>query len=372
MTKKFLIGLLLACVHHLPAKEVEVAKRGNDANDGSTDKPFLTISAAAAIAQPGDTITVHAGVYRERINPPRGGESDGKRITYRAAPGETVEVAGSEPVRNWTRVEGDVWKVSLPNTLFGKFNPYSDLIHGDWFKPKGRQHHTGAVYLDGAWLSEAAKLEDLLGPGGKVGWFGQVDATQTTLWARFPGIDPNAHRTEINVRQSVFYPGQPGRNFITVRGFTLRDAATPWAPPTAEQIGLIGTNWSKGWIIEDNTITHSACSGVTLGKYGDKYDNTAESAEGYVKTVQRALEEGGWSRDRVGSHVVRRNTISYCEQTGICGSLGGIFSEIVDNDIHDIHVRELFTGAEMAGIKLHGAIDVLIQGNRIHHTYRGM
>ena len=35
-------------------------------------------------------ITVHQGVYRERINPPRGGKSDEKRIVYRAAPGETV------------------------------------------------------------------------------------------------------------------------------------------------------------------------------------------------------------------------------------------------------------------------------------------
>ncbi len=54
------------------------------------------------------------------------------------------------------------------------------------------------------------------------------------------------------MRRTVFYPDQPGRNYITVRGFTLRHAATPWAPPTAEQIGLIGTHWSKGWIIENN------------------------------------------------------------------------------------------------------------------------
>ena len=26
--------------------------------------------------RPGDTITVHAGVYRERVNPPRGGTSE--------------------------------------------------------------------------------------------------------------------------------------------------------------------------------------------------------------------------------------------------------------------------------------------------------
>ena len=47
--------------------------------------------------------------------------------------------------------------MTLPNSFFGKFNPYSDLIHGDWFDPKGREHHTGAVYLNGEWLTEAAK-----------------------------------------------------------------------------------------------------------------------------------------------------------------------------------------------------------------------
>jgi hypothetical protein len=32
------------------------------------------------------------GVYRERINPPHGGESDHKRIVYQAANGEKVEI----------------------------------------------------------------------------------------------------------------------------------------------------------------------------------------------------------------------------------------------------------------------------------------
>ena len=45
------------------------------------DHPFKTISAAAAVALPGDTITVHAGIYREWVNPPRGGTSDENRIT---------------------------------------------------------------------------------------------------------------------------------------------------------------------------------------------------------------------------------------------------------------------------------------------------
>ena len=174
------------------------------------------------------------------------------------------------------------------------------------------------------------------------------------------------------MRQTVFYPPKTGVNYLTVRGFTLSQAATPWAPPTAEQIGLIGTHWSKGWIIESNRISHSTCSGISLGKYGDEFDNTsADSAEGYVKTVERALKNG-WNRETIGHHLVRDNIISHCEQAGIVGSLGCSFSRVTGNTIHDIHVRQLFSGAEMAGIKFHGAIDCEISHNHIYRTFRGI
>jgi hypothetical protein len=500
------------------AGEFHVATNGNDTNAGSQAAPLRTIQRAVELAQPGDVITVHEGVYRERINPPRGGESDARRITYQAAPGETVEIKGSEAIKNWVKVQADVWKATLPNSLFGSFNPYSDLIHGDWFGGKGRDHHTGAVYLDGQWLIEAAKLDEVLLPAGtkpawltrggqqyllnvawlrpgkgegnagripatafaakngtrnaacseggecigfiehgnwvryeridfgaaseqleiraaseseggvieirldrpdgdllgacsipntggwqswssfqakikpisgtktlclvfksaKVDvldaplWFAQVDATNTTIFAQFPGVNPNEQLVEINVRRTVFYPDKPGRNYITVRGFSMRHAATPWAPPTAEQIGLIGTHWSKGWIIENNIVSHSICSGISLGKYGDQWDNTsANTAEGYVKTIERALENG-WNKQTVGGHIVRNNTISHCEQAGIVGSLGPVFSVVTGNTIHDIHVRRLFGGAEMAGIKFHGAIDVEISHNHIYNTCLGL
>ena len=503
---------LAAAVH---AAEFHVATTGNDANPGTQAAPLRTIQHAADLAQPGDVITVHEGVYRERISPPRGGESDAKRIVYQAAPGEKVEIKGSEIVKGWVKVQGDVWKVTLPNAFFGNFNPYSDLIHGDWFNPKGREHHTGAVYLNGEWLAEAAKLDDLLNLGGQASrpeqggylvnvawfragraggrnpripaasfmadhparkapcseggecigwisdgdwvryggvnfgnrsesveiraaapgagaqielrlntpdgellgacsvpktggwqnwtsafatikptsgiqnvclvfrrtqsevsdaplWFAQVDKEHTTIWGQFKDVNPNEQLVEINVRRTVFYPEKTGINYLTVRGFTMRQAATPWAPPTAEQVGLIGTHWSKGWIIENNTISHSVCSGISLGKYGDQWDNTsANKAEGYVKTIERALQNG-WNKETVGHHIVRNNTISHCEQTGIVGSLGAVFSTISGNTIHDIHVRRLFSGAEMAGIKLHAAIDVQISRNHIYRCTRGL
>jgi len=373
----FTAALLLASPAATQAGDFHVAPSGNDANPGTQAAPLRTIQRAAERAQPGDVVSVHEGVYRERVSPPRGGASDAKRIVYQAAPGEKVEIKGSEVVKNWMKVHDDVWKVILPNSFFGGFNPYSDLIHGDWFNPKGRQHHTGAVYLNGDWLTEAARLDEVLMPPGtaaKIGglWFGQVDKENTTIWAQFKGVDPNEQRVEINVRRTVFYPEKTGINYITVRGFTLRDAATQWAPPTAEQIGLIGTHWSKGWIIENNAISHSVCCGISLGKYGDEWDNqSANSAEGYVKTIERALKNG-WNEETIGHHLVRNNTVSHCEQAGIVGSLGAAFSVITGNAIHDIHVRQLFTGAEMAGIKLHAAIDVQITRNHIYRTCRGL
>ena len=366
-------ALLLVPLAPLHAADFHVAPSGNDANPGTRAAPLGTIQRAADLAQPGDVITVHEGVYRERIKPPRGGQSDQKRIVYQAVPGEKVEIKGSEVVKSWVKVQDDVWKMTVANSFFAKFNPYSDLIRGDWFNPKGRQHHTGAVYLNGHWLTEAAKQEDVLKPAGDNPlWFAEADETGTTIWAQFKGVDPNQQDVEINVRQTVFYPEKPGVNFITVRGFTMEHAATPWAPPTAEQIGLIGTHWSKGWIIENNNIRYSVCTGITLGKHGDEFDNTSQnSAEGYVKTIQRALENG-WSKQNIGHHVVRNNHISHCEQAGIVGSMGPVFCTVTGNTIHDIHVRRLFGGAEMAGIKFHGAVDTVISRNHIYRTCRGI
>ncbi|WP_159452616.1 DUF1565 domain-containing protein [Pedobacter nyackensis] len=356
-------------------KEYHVSIKGNNANDGSQTKPFKTISAAANVAMPGDVITVHAGVYREQITPPRGGNSDNERIVYQAAKGEKVEIKGSEIIKGWQKEKNDTWVVKVPNTLFGNFNPFNDLIRGDWYwPPKGSKFHTGAVYLNGDWLMEALTKENVMKAANEKNtlWWADVDSTTTTIWAQFKNVDPNQETVEINARQKVFYPEKPFTNFITVRGFIMEHAATNWAPPTAEQMGLIGTNWSRGWVIENNVVQYSKCVGIALGKYGDAFDNKdTESAEGYVGTINRALKFG-WNKGTIGGHLVRNNKIAYCEQTGIVGSMGCAFSIVEGNTIHDIHVRKLFSGAEMAGIKFHGAIDVQIRNNHIYKTNMGV
>ena len=62
--------------------EYHVKPTGNDAAYGDAEHPFATISKAAQMASPGDTVIVHEGVYREQVDPKRGGLSEHERITY--------------------------------------------------------------------------------------------------------------------------------------------------------------------------------------------------------------------------------------------------------------------------------------------------
>jgi alpha-N-arabinofuranosidase len=375
-----LIALVPAFAH---AAEIHVAPSGDDGNPGTENKPFRTIQRAADAAQPGDIITVHEGVYRERIDPPRGGTSDAERIIYQAAAGAKAVITGAEPVKGWTKVLNDTWQAILPNTFFGDFNPYQDVVRGDWCGNRGG-YHTGAVYLDGHWLTETTKREEVMKPADSNPlWFATVDEKNTTILAQFKDVNPNEKNVEINVRRTVFTPSKTGIDYLTVRGFELRAAASPWAPPTAAQIGIITAYWCKGWIIENNRIAYTPCAGVALGKYGDEWDNGEAIKDkpewlqkemkggtgGYVATTERALKNG-WNKETIGSHLVRNNRISHCEQVGIVGSLGCAYSTVTGNEIHDIHVRKLYTGAEMAGIKFHGAVDVTISHNHIRNCSR--
>ncbi len=534
-------------------KTFYVSKGGNDSNSGEQTSPFLTISRAAEIAQASDTVIVGGGVYRESIDPQFGGNSSNEMIHYRAAEGERVLVKGSEKLKGWRHVQDDVWLLTLPNTFFGNYNPYATKIRGDWFKNEGRDHHTGAVYLNDEWLWESPDLETVLGKpfnarafiddivqskqsslmrlerlalgesqisqtpqefegsfsaqhvdvkgesdanhalvihesdyirlnnvnlnedagfvrilaspiqgshggvveirangvdgqllasasvistaswdssevfvsylpqwsdfvaaansggsfkGGDKGidlyfvfkkhnenslaayvekyqaalaklankalWYAEVNDTNTKIYAQFNGHDPNREGIEINVRETLFYPSKPNINYIRLSGFEFAHAATNWAPPTAEQKAAVGTHWSKGWIIENNRIRHSRTVCLSLGKYGDEFDNTAaDSAAGYVGTIERAIARD-WNKETIGGHVVRANHISHCEQAGIAGSMGAIFSEITQNTIHDIHQQKLFDGYEMAGIKLHAPIDTVIAHNHIFDSHRGI
>ena len=69
----FLASLFLMLAGGVSAREFHVAKSGSDTNDGSAAAPFLTINRAVMVLRAGDTVTVHAGVYREWVRPRNSG-----------------------------------------------------------------------------------------------------------------------------------------------------------------------------------------------------------------------------------------------------------------------------------------------------------
>jgi hypothetical protein len=380
------------------ASVFHVAITGSDRADGCAERPFRTINRAAGVAQPGDTVVVHAGEYREWVKPRRGGLSDSRRITYQSAPGEHVVIKGSERVTGWEPLGGTVWRAVVDNSLFGSFNPFAEEVTGDWivYRKDAPRRHLGDVYLNGLSFFEVGSRAEVDDPPRRTEvvddwtrvtrpvadpdqtrlvWYAEV-GEETTIWANFQGADPNTELVEINVRRSVFYPEQPHLDYITVRGFELAHAASPWAPPTADQPGLIGPGCAKGWVIEDNVIHDAKCAAISIGKEGSTGRNFAAlrgDKPGYQYQVESvfAARRIGWDREHIGSHVIRRNTIYDCGQNAIVGHLGCAFSTIEDNHIHRIGVKREFYGYEIAGIKLHAAIDVVIRHNRIHDCSLG-
>lgn len=353
---------------------------------GTREMPFRWINDAARIARPGDEVIVAPGVYRESVDPIFAGEADA-RIVYRSQEPLGALITGAEEIKNWEPYQGNTWVCRVDNGVFGGYNPYTTIVGGDWyFAPLVR--HTGAVYLNDRQLYETETLEECL--RGEVyapswepewsvyKWYTCQEGHQTVIYANFQGKNPNEEKVEINVRRNCFMPSKTGVNYITFSGFRVSKAATTWAPPAAYQDGMIGPHWSKGWIIEDCDISGSKCCGISLGKYLDPENDhyfTRKHVKSPTQMERDAVCRGqyhGWLKEKVGGHIVRRCKIHHCEQTGIVGRMGAVFSLIEDNEIYNINNMQQLGGAEIAGIKLHAAIDVVMRRNHIHHCTMGI
>lgn len=376
---------------------IHVDKKGSDCGFGNVESPFLTIDKAASVAQPGDSIIVHEGIYREEITHINTGLSESRRISFEAAKDEQVIIKGSEEITGWQQTDGSIWKVEIDNKIFKDFNPFATKLFGDWLAVDNDKS-LGQVYLNDQSLFEVSEYEQLADPKlveetldhwtnkqvtydykdqSIYVWYAKVEKDITTIYVNFHDYNPNNEVTEINVRKSAFRPFKMHTNYITIRNFEIANVATQWSPPTAAQTGMIDTHWSKGWIIENNTLYNAVCSAIAIGKEistGDNLNTYRKDKPGYqyqIETVFKAVNSD-WNKETIGSHIVRNNVIHDCGQNAVVGHLGSAFSKIYNNHIYNIGNKREFFGYEIAGIKLHAAIDTQVYNNYVHNCSLGM
>src|SRR4030042_4491782 len=72
-----------------------------------------TIGQAVTLAEPGDTVIIHSGIYREAVVIEKSGRPDNP-ITFHAAAGAGVIMTGADRISEWTEVKGDGHLYSTP------------------------------------------------------------------------------------------------------------------------------------------------------------------------------------------------------------------------------------------------------------------
>ncbi|MBN2449637.1 MAG: hypothetical protein JXR77_04570, partial [Lentisphaeria bacterium] len=99
-----------------------VSPAGDDMHDGLSPAPgrvLRTVQAGVDRLQPGDTLLLCAGVYRETVVFPRSGTAEAPIAVSSADPGDPAVVSGCDPVQGWTLEDAEkgIWRAAMPWSL---------------------------------------------------------------------------------------------------------------------------------------------------------------------------------------------------------------------------------------------------------------
>lgn len=247
---------LLNSVAH--ADTFYVSLSGSDMASGTAAAPWRTIQHGIDALQPGDTLLIGSGLYRERVEIKRGGTAQAP-ITLSALPGAHVIVSGADRLNGeWNKVGGTEEGIYVHDwsSRFPIGGP-NDLTH-----PGDKEHQlTGRaeqVIHVGRLLRQVLTRQQLA-PGT---FFADVDAKKLYVWLR-GSDDPNKTEIEASVRSNwLFAPASV--SYVHVRGLTFRYAANH-AQRGAFAIGQTQEKEAaRGWVVEDCIFERANGPGASL------------------------------------------------------------------------------------------------------------
>jgi parallel beta-helix repeat protein len=201
--------------------------QASDDNPGTAEKPFKTLEGAfralAATVQPGDTIWVHNGLYREGSlwlvgsGHERGGAIDfpsgsgySRMISIQAYPGHQPVINQSAVVTDWVPHRDRIWKADFTEDTRYCF-PVT-FADGKPLQQIGGTVRDNPQYWRG---KKGESLEDME-PGT---FFFDEEQKELYAWLE-DGGDPNEHLMETLVHRRFIFG--PGLKYIRISGLTLR------------------------------------------------------------------------------------------------------------------------------------------------------
>lgn len=245
----FWLLALLALVSSVQAARFEVAQRHPQASDdgpGTAERPWKTVTKAAASVGLGDVVVIRGGVYRERVVVKSDG-TEQQPIRFEAAPGERVVLTGADRLTGWTKSPGGnpVYTVAWPH----RFNTYSKtMTHpGDeYHRVIGRCEQ---VFVNGYAMRQVLSAAQLA-PGT---FFADVTEKLLHVWDSTNG-DLNKADIEASVRPEIL---RVEGAQVQVRGLRFRYAAN-----SAQHGAVVLAGHND--LLEDCLVEKTNASGATF------------------------------------------------------------------------------------------------------------
>ncbi|MFN8076563.1 MAG: right-handed parallel beta-helix repeat-containing protein [Kineosporiaceae bacterium] len=157
----------------VPSGAKFVATWGNDANDGSQERPWKTVTKAVKTVPSGGTVVLRSGSYHEDVEVPIY-----KPLRIQAYPDEQVWFDGSSVVTSWTR-SGNVWSTPW-TTAFDHSDPTHALVD--------TRNYPLAAYPEQVWVGGVALTQVGSASAVKAGTF-YVDSSAKKI---LMGTDPSS------------------------------------------------------------------------------------------------------------------------------------------------------------------------------------
>lgn len=353
-----------------------VSNAGDDSNPGTEEKPLRTISEGARRAQPGDTVFVKAGVYRERVTPPRGGE-EGKPITYRGEKLGKVFLRGSDVWKpKWAQHKGSV-VFAVPNEALFNDDVYVDSpnpFHVEMSStPEGRDgkreferfergdadmvYTCGQVIVNGKPWRQRPYLSEV--EADERSW--TYEAKTGRVYLNFGKLDPAKQLVEISTHRRLFAPHIWGLGHIVVEGFVMEHCGNQyptnfWNTPKWAQAGALGLRGGHHWIVRNNIIRYVNAVAMDVGSGGNDNERDPVHAPGSPRGEDNLIEN------------------NYLLDNGAAGVIGSGSRRLVvrgnvilRNNTHGFIGKKRY---EQGGIKFHYVNDAVIERNYVGENTR--